>query len=103
MYFLDFLFEFFNNAILYTDDIVSEKYHNNGDLNVLTSIFLSLVSNFISWLDIQIFKDIFLFEEHLFILTKESKTKRSFIISFTKLSNFTPFPPHFQNDTLTIH
>ena len=52
---------------------------------VLTSIFLSLVSNFISWLAIQIFKDIFLFEEHLFILTKESKTKRSFIISFTKL------------------
>ena len=85
MYFLDFLFEFFNNAILYTDDIVSEKYHNNGDLNVLTSIFLSLVSNFISWLAIQIFKDIFLFEEHLLILTKESKTKRSFIISFTKL------------------
>ena len=36
IYFLDFLFGFFMNAFLYTDDFISEKYHNNDTLNLYT-------------------------------------------------------------------
>ena len=48
IYTFEFLFSFFLNALLYSDDIVSEKYHNNGQLDFLTTIFLSLTSNIIS-------------------------------------------------------
>ena len=36
------------NCFLYTDDIVSEKYHNNGQLSMITSFSLSFMSNIIS-------------------------------------------------------
>jgi len=36
------------NCFLYSDDVVSEKYHNNGRLNAFTSISLSIASNIIS-------------------------------------------------------
>ena len=36
------------NCFLYSDDIVSEKYHNDGRLKFLTSLSLSISSNIIS-------------------------------------------------------
>ena len=50
VFILDCLFSFFINALLYTDDIASEKYHNNGKLNFITSIILSLSSNVVSYI-----------------------------------------------------
>ena len=48
IFLFDCLFSYFMNALLYSDEIVSQKYHNNGQLDLLTSIFLSLTSNIIS-------------------------------------------------------
>ena len=50
------LFSYFMNALLYSDEVVSKKYHNNGQLDLITSLFLSLVSNIISIILIWIIK-----------------------------------------------
>ena len=42
------MINFFFNTLLYTDDIVSNKYHNNGELDIFVTIFLSLLSNIIT-------------------------------------------------------
>ena len=85
MYFLDLLFEFFGNSTLYTDDVVSEKYHNNGKLNLLTSLFLSLTSNLVSFIFANIFQYIFLYAEYFAILTKEIKRKQNYLLVYKKL------------------
>ena len=47
-YILSLLFDFFFNALLYSDEIVSQKYHNNGKLDTYVSILISIVSNIIT-------------------------------------------------------
>ena len=42
------LFDFFFNALLYSDEVVSHKYHNNGELDFIVSLMISLISNIIS-------------------------------------------------------
>ena len=49
-YILSLILDFFFNALLYSDDIVSYKYHNNGKLNFIISTSLSLISNIISYI-----------------------------------------------------
>ena len=39
---------FFFNALLYTDDVVSNKYHNNGELDFIVSLILSILSNIVT-------------------------------------------------------
>ena len=47
-YILSLLFNFFINALLYSDEIVSKKYHNNGELDIIVTLFLSLLSNIVT-------------------------------------------------------
>ena len=47
-YILNLLTNFFFNALLYSDDVVSNKYHNNGKLDFAVSLVLSIVSNIIT-------------------------------------------------------
>ena len=47
-YILFFLFNFFFNALLYSDEVVSNKYHNNGRLDIFVTIVISLLSNIIT-------------------------------------------------------
>ena len=47
-YILSLLINFFFNALLYTDDVVSNKYHNNGELDIIVSLTLSILSNIIT-------------------------------------------------------
>ena len=47
-YILSLLINFFFNTLLYTDDVVSNKYHNNGQLDLFVTIVLSLLSNVIT-------------------------------------------------------
>ena len=50
IYLLGILIDFTLNALMYTDDIVSQKYSNEGKLALYTSIILGTVSNFITFL-----------------------------------------------------
>ena len=47
-YILTLLINFFFNALLYSDDVVSNKYHNNGKLDFAVSLLLSIISNIIT-------------------------------------------------------
>ena len=47
-YILSLLTNFFFNALLYTDEVVSNKYHNNGQLDFIVTLTLSLLSNIIT-------------------------------------------------------
>ena len=50
IYLLGILIDFTLNALMYTDDIVSQKYSNEGKLALYTSIILGTISNFITFL-----------------------------------------------------
>ena len=47
-YIISLIFDFFFNAFLYSDEVVSHKYHNNGELDSIVSISLSIMSNIIT-------------------------------------------------------
>ena len=47
-YILSLLINFFFNTLLYTDEVVSNKYHNNGELDMIVTLTLSLLSNVIT-------------------------------------------------------
>jgi hypothetical protein len=85
VYVLDFLFSFFMNAFLYSDDIVSEKYHNNGQLNFYTTLFLILTSNIISSIFIYYIKNLVSYRDYLTVFVKEVNRKYSYILTFRKL------------------
>ena len=85
IYALDFLFSYFMNAFLYTDDVVSQKYHNNGDLDLITSISLSLISNIVSSIAIWIIKKLTEYSEYLNIIVKDVQNERIYIYLFKKV------------------
>ena len=47
-YTLSLLIDLFFNTFLYSDEIISSKYHNNGRLDFIVSLLLSLTSNIIT-------------------------------------------------------
>ena len=49
-YILSLLIDFLFNTLLYSDDIVSQKYHNNGKLDYIVNITLSILSNVITFI-----------------------------------------------------
>ena len=47
-YILSLLINFFFNTLLYSDEVVSNKYHNNGELDFFVTLVLTLLSNMIT-------------------------------------------------------
>jgi len=47
-YILSLLIDFFLNALLYSDDVISHKYHNNGKLDFIVTVTITLLSNIIT-------------------------------------------------------
>ena len=85
IYLLDFLFNYFMNALLYSDDVVSQKYHNNGTLDFITSFSLSLASNIISSIIIWIIEKLTNYHEYLETLVKSVYNEKSFMYLFKKI------------------
>ena len=85
IYSLDFLFSYFMNALLYSDDVVSQKYHNNGDLDFITSLSLSLISNVISSILIWIIKKLTDYHEFLNLIVKDVQNERKYIYLFNEV------------------
>ena len=84
-YFLDLLFNYFMNALLYSDEIISHKYHNNGKLDLIVSISISLISNIISSIIICIIKFFTSYNEYFILLVKEIKHKDNYFLIFNRL------------------
>ena len=47
-YILSLLINFLFNSLLYSDEVVSNKYHNNGKLNMIVTLILTISSNIIT-------------------------------------------------------
>ena len=82
--FLDFTI----NCFIYSDDKVSEKYHNNGSLTMLSSLTLSFISNIFANIIVFIIAKLTNFSDILDILVKDirdqKKYHRDIILRITK-------------------
>ena len=85
MFLFDCLFSYFMNALLYSDEVVSQKYHNNGKLDFITSVFLSLASNIISSIFLWIIKILCTYNGYLILMVKEIKNKDEFQLVFKRI------------------
>ena len=47
-YLLSLLIDFFFNAFFYSDDVISHKYHNNGRIDFIITLLITLSSNIIT-------------------------------------------------------
>ena len=72
-------------ALLYSDDVVSQKYHNNGSLDFITSITLSVSSNIISSVIIWLIKKLTNYHEFLQSIIKEIKNEKYFLFLFKRV------------------
>ena len=77
-YIFTLLFDFTLNALLYTDDIVSQKYSNNGKLSFITSFLLGLISNCITHLLMSNIQKLLNYSFAFNILKKEVKEKETY-------------------------
>ena len=76
------------NALLYSDDVVSQKYHNNGSLDLITSLSLSLISNIVSSLAIWIIKRLTNYNHYLLILINDVYRELPFLYMFKKIYKY---------------
>ena len=63
------------NCFLYTDDVVSEKYNNNGEISMFTSLSLSIISNIISSIVVFIITKLVNYVEVMEAILKNVKEK----------------------------
>ena len=77
-YILCLLFDFTINALLYTDEIVSQKYVNGGKLSYFTSIVLSEIANLITFLFMKYFGKLIRYS-FAFELMKEEKNEKDYL------------------------
>ena len=83
-YILGLLINFFFNSLLYTDDVVSNKYHNNGELDIIVTLTLSIISNIVTSIFIYYIKYSRGIEERIKLIT-EIKYKMNFYRNIKQL------------------
>ena len=85
LYLFDILLDLTINSLLFSDEILSQKYFNNGDLLLLTTNILSITSNIVSFLILYLLDKLINHYEVFDVITKEFKQKKNFLIIFIKL------------------
>ena len=78
---------FFFNSLLYSDDIVSHKYHNKGKLDFIVIFILSIISNIITSIIIY-FLGCSHFLEERFERAKEIRKEFKYIYGFNKFFKY---------------
>ena len=87
VYLFEFLLDLTINCFLYSDDVVSEKYHNDGSLTMFTSFTLSIISNIVSSIITALVSNLTDFNEILEAIIINVKYKKKYlenIIRFMK-------------------
>ena len=67
------------NSFLFTDDIVSDNYHNNGKMNFVTTLMLSVLSNLIGKIISFIFVKLAKFAIYFDAIEQEVKNEKDFV------------------------
>ena len=88
LYLFDLLLDLTINSLLFSDDLISQKYYNNGELKLLTTNMLSIVSNIISKIILYLTGKLINYYDILETITHEVKNKKNFYQIFLKLSFF---------------
>ena len=88
IYLYDLLLDLTMNCFLYTDDVVSEKYHNNGQLSMITSFSLSLMSNIISSIIVFIISKLTNYCDIIEEIIKNVKYKRNYFENIIRLFKY---------------
>ena len=71
IYLFSLLLDLTLNCFLYSDDVVSEKYHNDGKLEFITSFVLSLFSNIFSAIIVFVIEKLTQFSEILELIVRD--------------------------------
>ena len=76
------------NFLLYSDDVVSEKYNNNGEISMLTSLTLSLISNIVSSIMAFMISKLANYTEIMESILKEVKYKKKYLRSIFRFIKY---------------
>ena len=88
IYLFELLLDLTMNCFLYTDDVVSEKYHNNGELSMITSLSLSFISNIISSIIVFIISKLTNYIDIIEAIIKNVKDRRKYIENVKRLFKY---------------
>ena len=87
-YLFEILIDITINSLLFSDDIISQKYFNNGELLLITTNLLSIISNIISFI-ILFFTEKLINQNLIFEkINKEIKSNVNYLRLFIKISRF---------------
>ena len=88
IYIFELLLDLTMNCLLYTDEVVSEKYHNDGNLSMLTSLSLSFISNIISSLVVFLISKLTNYVEIIEAIITNVKDKKKYIQNIVRLFKY---------------
>ena len=88
-YLFNLLINFFFNALLYTDEVISNKYHNNGQLDFVVSLTLTFLSNIITSIFCYFLKLSEIVEERLESIIEIKKRKYHYVKNIIKFMKYT--------------
>jgi len=88
VYLFELLLDLTMNCFLYTDDVVSEKYHNDGNLSMFTSLSLSFISNIISSIAVFIIAKLTNYYEVLEMIISRVKHKKKYFDNIIRLMKY---------------
>ena len=87
-YIFSLLIKLFFNTLLYSDEVVSNKYHNKGNLEFIISIILSLLSNIITSILCFYINFSEIIEERLELIIEIKNRKYFYIINIIKFLKY---------------
>lgn len=85
LYLFDLLLDLTINSLLFSDDVISQKYYNNGELRLLTTNVLSISSNIICNFILFVIGKLINYFTILEMIKKEVKHKKEFYQIFLKI------------------
>ena len=88
IYIFELLLDLTMNCFLYTDEVVSEKYHNDGNLTMITSLSLSFISNIISSIIVFLISKLTNYAEIIEAIIINVKDKKKYIQNIIRLFKY---------------
>ena len=85
LYLFSLLTDFTMNALLFSDDVISQKYHNNGSLSFTTTFLLTVISNILSYIVSSILGRLTNFPMVLELMIDNARNKKNFYIKSKRL------------------
>ena len=76
------------NCLLYTDDVVSEKYNNNGSIKFFTTLSLSFMANIFAGIIAYIVGQLAEYSEFLEIIIKDVVFKQNYFLNIVKFKKY---------------